>query len=165
MNEIRVWCKAEYGNKRFCSFVEGFISFQFFKEIKTLLRNAMYTFLSRPLNCLLYSFLSFIFCEIQPHLIVLWTVPKQVHLVILKRKFGENWETMSFTLLVPLHLQNAKKILHILIKIMFFSEIVYNHFVIIIILCNYFIIILRYVIMQKYSIRVKMFESDPYFSH
>lgn len=47
---------------------------------------------------------------------------------------------------------------------MFFLEIVYNHFVIVIILCNYFIIILRYVIMQKYGIRVKMFEFDPYFS-
>lgn len=92
MNEIRVWCKAEYGNKHFCSIVEGFISFQFFKEIKALLSNAMYTCLSCPPNCLLYSFLSFIFCEIQPHLVVLWTVPKQVHLVILKRKFGGNWK-------------------------------------------------------------------------
>lgn len=37
---------------------------------------------------------------------------------------------------------------------MFFSEIVHYHFVIIIILCNYFIIILRYVIMQNIALEL-----------
>lgn len=41
--------------------------FFFFKW--TLLENATYTFLSFPLYCFLYFFLSFIFSEIQPHFI------------------------------------------------------------------------------------------------
>lgn len=95
------------GNKHFSSFVEGFISFQFFKESEKLLWNAMYTFLSCPLNCLLYSFFSFISCKIQPHLIVLWIVPKQMHLVILKSKFVGNGEKILFPLFFSFHLQST----------------------------------------------------------
>lgn len=70
----------------------------FFKESEKLLWNATYTFLSGPLKCFLYSFLSFISCGIQTHFIVLWTVPKHVHLVNLERKLVRNSKKILFPL-------------------------------------------------------------------
>lgn len=165
MNEIRVWCKAEYGNKHFCPFVEGFISFQFFKEIKTLLRNAMYTFLSCPLNCLLYFFLLiyFLWDSTPPHSLL--DSAQAGALSYSEKKVWGKLEKYVISFACSITFTKCKENIMYFNQSMFFLEIVYNHFVIIIILCNYFIIILRYVIMQKYGIRAKMFEFDPYFSH